>query len=110
MKMVEAKISCSAPEKPRAPGTLWKGKCGESAQMSSGTLAMRVSVMEFGRFTRAESRVQTVDSRRAKQKPGSLSQVQPFCHKDATRMHFPRGERGFRSAAGCGFTEVAAAP
>ncbi len=46
MKMAEAKISCS-PEKP-----CW-GKWGERAQMSSGTLAMRVSVMELGRFTGA---------------------------------------------------------
>ena len=44
MKRDEAKISCS-PAKP-----CW-GKWGDSAQISSGTLAMRVSVMELGRFT-----------------------------------------------------------
>jgi hypothetical protein len=29
----------------------FQGKTGDSAQMSRGTLAMRLIVMEFGRFT-----------------------------------------------------------
>ena len=44
MKMAEAMSSCS-------PWGPCQGKRGESAQISSGTLAMRVSVMELGRFT-----------------------------------------------------------
>ncbi|GEM_PF-5237121 len=44
MKMEEAMISCS-------PCMLERGKRGDSAQIRSGTLAMRVSVMELGKFT-----------------------------------------------------------
>src|SRR5271166_2775266 len=39
----EARISCSPPA-PR------KGKCADSIQSSSGIMAMRLSVMELGRF------------------------------------------------------------
>jgi hypothetical protein len=34
----------------------WSGNEGESSQMSSGTVAMRLNVMELGRFTRCPSR------------------------------------------------------
>ena len=50
MKMPEAKISCS-------PCVPWMGNTGESAQMSNGTLAMRLIVMELGRFTNAPAQV-----------------------------------------------------
>src|SRR5579864_75940 len=48
MKMVEARISCSPPSR---PWVAWlAGNAGDKIQISSGTVAMRLSVMEFGRF------------------------------------------------------------
>ncbi|WP_433970166.1 hypothetical protein [Tunturiibacter gelidiferens] len=45
-----AMISCSPPRRPTAPWPPEKGKAGESIQMSRGTHAIRLIVMELGRF------------------------------------------------------------
>src|ERR1700679_1539292 len=52
MKTHEARTSCSPPSRP----VVWpcagppSGKAGESIQISRGTVAMRLTVMELGRF------------------------------------------------------------
>ena len=48
MKTTEAMISCSPPNMPCAA---WlAGKAGDRIQISRGTVAMRLIVMELGRF------------------------------------------------------------
>jgi hypothetical protein len=49
MKTMLAMISCSPPRRPVAPWPC-QGKAGESIQMSRGTHAIRLIVMELGRF------------------------------------------------------------
>ena len=50
MKTMLAMISCSPPRRPVAPWPPVKGNAGESIQMSRGMQAMRLIVMELGRF------------------------------------------------------------
>src|ERR1700694_3972149 len=45
----EAIISCSPPRNPVAPCPV-QGNAGDRIQISRGTLAMRLNVMELGRF------------------------------------------------------------
>src|SRR5205823_7493893 len=81
MKIPEAKSSCSPPA---SPCVAWEaGNAGESIQMSSGTVAMRLNVMEFGRF------MGLVLRRRAALRPAvalekyaKMQRAQPlaFCH------------------------------
>ena len=48
MKTMEAMTSCSPPAR---PWVAWfAGKAGDRIQISSGTVAMRLIVMELGRF------------------------------------------------------------
>jgi hypothetical protein len=49
MKTMLAIISCSPPRRPVAPWPC-QGKLGERIQMSRGMHAMRLIVMELGRF------------------------------------------------------------
>ena len=80
MNRPEAISSCS----PLGPLT---GKCGESTQMRIGTVAIRLSVMEFGRFT-------GVLVFRAVAQGLVVAGYLPFCHKRAARRCFVQHTAG----------------
>src|ERR1700733_11245826 len=97
MKTADAINSCSPPA---SPWVAWlTGNAGDKIQISSGTVAMRLSVMEFGRFMglRYESAARLPHGvlrgfRRLGQVRRRAGNAKSRTRADSSILPYPRGE------------------